>query len=54
MLKKYLRKILEAADADEAWNTVFYGENGIDMAYQREKLKADEYELLVAVLDRIA
>lgn len=54
MFKKLLKRITEAKNANEAWDNVFYGADGIDMAYQQGKINAADYELLVAVLEKMA
>ena len=54
MFKKFIKRIIEAKNQEEAWKTVFYAEDGIDMAYQHEKISWSEYSLLVELLKKLA
>lgn len=38
MFKKFVRKIIEAENQEDAVQNVFYGADGIDMAFQQEKI----------------
>ena len=50
MFKKLLQLII---DSDDPVKEVFYGENGIDMMYQRDKITWKEYEMLLALCQKI-
>lgn len=54
MFKKLLERIANAKDQKDAVENVFYGEDGIDMAYQREKITWKEHELLLAIINKMA
>lgn len=54
MFKKFIQRIIEAEDREDAIRNVFYGENGIDIAYQREKITWKEHEMLLALIDKMA
>jgi len=54
MFKKFIVRIIRAKNRDDAWETVFYGPDGINQAYQQEKITWAEYELLTALLDKLA
>lgn len=38
MFKEYIEKIIWAKDQQDAIDNVFYGEDGIDRAYQKDKI----------------
>ena len=50
MFKKLLQRII---DSEYPVQEVFYGENGIDMEYQRDKITYKEYEMLLALCIKI-
>jgi hypothetical protein len=52
--KKFVKRISEAKDQEEAWAKVFYGEDGIDLAYQAEKITWNDHQLLVAIIKKMA
>lgn len=54
MFKKFIERLINAADRDDAIQNVFYGEDGIDMAYQHEKISFKELELLRRLIDKMA
>lgn len=54
MFKKYIQQIINSKNREDAINNVFYGENGIDMAYQREKISWNDHEMLLALIDKLA
>jgi hypothetical protein len=54
MFKKLLQRIIDAADREDAIENVFYGEDGIDWAYQHEKITWKEHEMLNALIDKMA
>ena len=54
MFKKFIQRIIEAKDREEAIQNVFYGADGIDMAFQRDKLSWKEFEMLRKLIDKMA
>lgn len=54
MFKKFIQRIIDCKNQEEAWNEVFYGENGIDMAFQREKITWKEHQMLTALIEKMA
>lgn len=54
MFKKFLKRIVEAENQKDAWENVFYGEDGIGMAYQNGKITWKDHELLVAIISKMA
>lgn len=63
MFKKFIQKIIEAKDRQDAIDNVFYGtkwdgnkvvEYGIDMAYQHEKITWKEHQMLLALIEKMA
>ena len=53
MFKKFIKRIIEAENQEDAWNNVFYGADGIDMAYQHEKISYKDYDLLVELIKKM-
>lgn len=53
MFKKFIQRIIEATDREDAIENVFYGSDGIDMAYQREKITWKEHQMLLALIDKM-
>ena len=54
MFKKFIQRIIEAKDREDAIQNVFYGADGIDIAYQREKITWKEHEMLLALIEKMA
>ena len=54
MFKKFVQRIIEAEDQNDAIENVFYGADGIDMAYQHEKISWKEHEMLLALIGKMA
>lgn len=54
MFKKFIEKIIAAENHEDAVNNVFYGPNGIDMAYQQEKITWKEHQMLLALIEKMA
>ena len=52
--KKFIEKIIAAKNREDAINTVFYGPEGIDLAYQHEKITWKEHEMLLALIEKMA
>ena len=54
MFKKFIQKIIEAENREDAIKNVFYGADGIDVAYQKEKITWKEHEMLLALIEKLA
>lgn len=64
MFKKFLQRIIDAANQQDAIDNVFYGttwddngkiiEYGIDIAYQHEKITAAEHQMLLSLIEKMA
>ena len=64
MFKKFIQRIIESKDRQDAVENVFYGtkwdddgnviEYGIDIAYQHEKITWKEHQMLSALIDKMA
>lgn len=53
MFKKFIQRIIEAENRDDAIQNVFYGSDGIDMAYQREKISYKEHQMLFDLINKM-
>lgn len=54
MFKKFIEKIIAAENREDAIQNVFYGKDGIDQAYQNEKITWKEHEMLLALIEKMA
>ena len=54
MFKKLIQRIIEAENKEDAIQNVFYGANGIDAAFQKEKITWKEHEMLLALIEKMA
>lgn len=54
MFKKFIQRIIEAENKEAALQNVFYGSDGIDLAYQRDKITWKEHEMLLALIEKMA
>ena len=54
MFKKFIQRIIKAKDREDAIQNVFYGQDGIDSAYQRERISWNEHEMLLALIEKMA
>lgn len=52
--KKFVAMIAEAPDKETAIQTIFYGWDGIDMAYQRGFITYNDSELLLRLIEKMA
>ncbi len=50
MFKKFIERIIACSNQSEAIEKVFYGKDGIDMAFQKEKISWEEHQLLLSVI----
>ena len=53
MFKKLFDEMMRASTEKEI-NDILYRKDGVDMAYQREKLSWDDHERLFNLADRLA
>lgn len=63
MFKKFIQRIIEAENREDAIQNVFYGtkfengkivEYGIDIAYQHDKISWKEHQMLLALIEKMA
>lgn len=54
MFKKFLQRIIEAENQQDAIDHVFYGADGIDIAFQHEKITWKEHQMLLALIQKMA
>ncbi len=54
MFKKFILRIIEAENREDAIKNVFYGPDGIDQAYQQEKITWKEQTMLLALINKMA
>lgn len=53
MFKKFIERIIEAQNKEDAMQNVFYGKDGIDIAFQNEKITWKEHEMLLALIEKM-
>lgn len=51
--KIFVKEIAEAPNREWAINNIFYGEDGIDMAFQREQISYADSELLLKLIENL-
>ena len=54
VFKKFLQRIIESKDRQDAIGTVFYGADGIDIAFQKGKITWKEHQMLLALIEKMA
>lgn len=54
MFKKFIQRIIEAENKEDATQNVFYAWDGIDRAFQQEKITYKEYEMLANLIEKMA
>lgn len=54
MFKKFIQRIIEAENKEDAIQNIFYGKDGIDLAFQREKITWKEHQMLLALIEKMA
>lgn len=54
MFRKFVERIIEAPNQSVAIETIFYGSDGIDMAFQREKITWEDHQMLLALIEKMA
>lgn len=53
MFKKFIQEIIDTESIEYLVNNVFYGINGIEMAYQEEEISHSEFEMLSNLIDKM-
>lgn len=53
MFKKFIQRIIDAKDREDAIQNVFYGVDGIDIAYQQDKITWKEHEMLLELIEKM-
>lgn len=54
MFKKFIERIIAAENKEDAIQNVFYGKDGIDMAFQHNKITWIEHEMLFELIEKMA
>lgn len=54
IVRNFLEAIANSSNQEDAIANVFYGENGIDMAFQKEKISWKDHQLLLAIIEKMA
>lgn len=64
MFKKFIQRIIEAENREDAIRNVFYGttwdsngnivQYGIDIAYQHNKISWEEHQMLLNLINKMA
>lgn len=54
MFKKFIQRIIDAENKEDAIQNVFYGADGIDQAYQHDKITYKEHQMLLALIEKLA
>lgn len=52
MFKKFLQEIIDTNSRDELLN-IFYGTDGIDMAFQKEKISWKDHQILLSLINKL-
>ena len=54
MFRKFVERIVNSKNREDAIDNVFYGEDGIDMAYQKEKISWKDHQMLLNLIEKMA
>lgn len=54
MFKKFIEKLIEAETEEQVNHILYDFDDGVDMAYQRDKITYKEHELLFELAGRIS
>lgn len=54
MFKKFIQRIIDAENKEDAIQNVFYGADGIDQAFQHDKITYKEHQMLLALIEKLA
>lgn len=52
--KNYIKRIVEATDRKDAIDNIFYGADGIDMAFQHGFISWNDHQLLLNLIEKLA
>lgn len=52
MFKKFLQEIIDANSEEELLN-IFYRADGIDVAFQKEKISWKDHQMLLALISKL-
>ncbi len=53
MFKKFIQRIIDSENREDAIKNVFYGSDGIDMAYQQDKITWRDHQMLLALIEKM-
>lgn len=53
MFKKFIERIIAAKSREDAIQNVFYGLDGIDMAYQKDRITWKEHQMLLGLIEKM-
>lgn len=54
MFKKFIERIIAAENREDAIANVFNAPDGIDIAFQHEKITWKEHQMLLALINKMA
>lgn len=54
MFKKFIQRIIDSENREDAIDNAFYGSDGIDIAYQHEKITWKEHQMLLSIINKMA
>lgn len=54
MFKKFVQRIIESKNKEDAYNNVFCGSDGIDIAFQNGKISWKEHQMLLGIINKMA
>lgn len=54
MFKKFIKRIVEAENREDAIQNVFNAPDGVDIAFQHGKISWEEHQLLLALIMKMA
>lgn len=53
MFKRFIQRIIESENREDALHNVFFGADGIDMAFAREKITWKEHQMLLKLINKM-
>ena len=53
MFKKFIQRIIDAKDREDAIQNVFYGADGIDREFQKGKITWKEHRMLLSLIEKM-
>lgn len=54
MFKKFIQRIIESENREDAIQNVFYGADGIDKAFQMDKISWKDHQMLLALIEKLS